>query len=576
MEHARADREAARARKAELDAMEPEQRKAAKASDKAQAKADAKQHKAETKEARASMNRKERRADKRRARIERKVAHRRRRAIGWGVAGVAVIGIGALAAPYVSDFARIASLEFTDDTEQAVAARDHAATVAESISDEGLVLLKNEGDALPLDGGVNVFSFASYNLLLGGGGSGGATGLEVPTLFEALDAQGIAYNTELDAAMADAGAEHKEASGNFITQIAGAFLGGDDGEPAPDYLTDEVLAQAQDFSDTAIVTVGVAGTEGSDFTQEDLQLSAEQRELLDKVTSVQDNVIVIVNSGNQLELGFLDEYPEITAAVWIGTPGPEGATSLAKILSGEVNPSGHLTDTYAYDVTTAPGSVNLGDHDYTNTSRAFLDYEEGIYVGYRYYETRWADDEAGYQETVQFPFGYGLSYTDFAWEAAEPVITEDSVQVDVTVTNTGDVAGKDVVQVYFSAPFTDGGIEKSAIELAGYAKTGELAPGASETVTVEFAVEDMASWDTAAGNYAVEAGDYEISVRTDVHTPVASTTTTVAADVVYAADADTGTTYENRFDYVEGDLTFLSRSDWDGTYPTAPDGTEEA
>ena len=438
------------------------------------------------------------------------------------------------------------------------------------------MLLENDSDVLPLTGGVNVFSFDSFNLRLTGGGSGGSNIAGAPTLYEALDAQGIEYNPDLYAAMQDAGAEHSEGSSNAFVQIAGALLGGGSTEPAPDYLTDEVMAQAQEFSRTALVVVGNSGAEGSDFDHEQLQLADTQRALLDKVTAVQDDVIVLINSGNQMELGFLDEYPEVTAALWIGTPGPQGATSVAKVLSGEVNPSGRLTDTYAYDVTSAPATVNLGDHDYANVGRSFLEYEEGIYVGYRYYETRWADDEAGYAQTVQFPFGHGLSYTDFEWDVAEPVVTDETVSVTVTVTNTGEVAGKDVVQVYFSAPYVSGGIERSAIELAGYAKTSAIAPGRAETVTVTFDVQDMASWDTAQGHYVLDAGQYLVSARTDVHTPVAEFPTVVDAAQVFDADPDTGVEYESRFDYVEGDVTYLSRGDWEGTYPTAPDGTETA
>ncbi|ANC30975.1 glycoside hydrolase family 3 protein [Isoptericola dokdonensis] len=565
------ERAARRERSAELKAMDPAERSAAKAADKAAARAAKADRKAERAEARAGMDRAARRADKRRERVYRKVGHRPRRAVGWGVAAVAVVGVGALAAPYAAGIARVSSLTFTDDTPAAAAAREAALGVAEDVADEGLVLLKNDAGTLPLDGGVNVFSFASFNLRLGGGGSGGSNTAGAPTLYEALAAQGIEHNTALYDSMVEAGAEHADGPSNAFVQIAGGMLGQGDHEPAPDYLTDDVLAQAAEFSGTAIVVVGNDGSEGSDFTAEQLRLTAAQHDLLDKVTSVQDEVVVVVNSGNQMELGFLDEYPEITAAVWMGTPGPQGATSLAKVLTGAVNPSGHLTDTYATDVTSAPSTENFGDFSYENVARSFLDYEEGIYVGYRYYETRYAGDEAGYAAAVQYPFGYGLSYTDFTWDAAEPVVTADTVTVDVTVTNTGDVAGKDVVQVYFSAPYTEGGIEKSAIELAGYAKTGVLEPGASETVTVEYAVRDMASWDTAAGVYLLEAGDYEISVRTDVHTPVASYTTTVADDVVHDADPDTGVAYESRFGYVEGDLTYLSRSDWDGTWPTVED-----
>ncbi|WP_062465463.1 glycoside hydrolase family 3 protein [Demequina maris] len=572
------ERAAKRARRDELKAMTPDERTAAKAADRTAARDAKKSAKDDRAEVRATMNRAQRRELERRERVYRKVKHRPRRAIGWGITAAAGIGVVALAAPYVGGIMRVASLSFTDDTPEAAAAREAALGVAESISDEGIVLLKNEAGVLPLDGGVNVFSFASFNLRLGGGGSGGSNTAGAPTLYEALEAQGVDYNADLYATMHEAGAEHTEGSSNAFVQIAGALTGaGADHEPAPDYLTDDVLAQAQSFSDTAIVVVGNDGVEGSDLVQEQLQLTAEQRALLDAVTAVQENVIVVVNSGNQMELGFLDEYPQITSAVWMGTPGPQGAASLAKVLTGQVNPSGRLTDTYAYDIASAPAVENFGDYNYTNVKRGFLDYEEGIYVGYRYYETRFEGDEAGYADTVQYPFGYGLSYTDFAWDAAEAIVADDTVSVDVAVTNTGEVAGKDVVQVYFAAPYTAGGIEKSAIELGGYAKTSVLEPGASETVTVTFAVQDMASWDTAAGGaYVLEAGDYEISARTDVHTPVASSTVTVANDVTYDADADTGVAYENRFDYVEGDLTYLSRADWDGTYPAAPDGTETA
>ncbi|WP_062204123.1 beta-glucosidase [Demequina salsinemoris] len=570
-----ADRAAKRERTAELKAMTPEDRKAAKAADK-QAAATAK---AERKAARDAMTRAERREDKRRAKVHRKVSHRPRRLAGWGVGAVAGVGIVVLAAPYAGAFGRIAGLEFADDTPEAVAAREDALALTEDIADEGMVLMQNDDDVLPLadDAKVNVFSFASFNLLLGGGGSGGTAVAGAPTLYEALEGQGISYNEDLYATMEDAGAEHTEGSSNFLVQIAEMATGkAGNTEPAPDYLTDEVMAQAADYSDTAIVVIGAAGGEGSDLSQDDLQLSDDQVALLDTVTASQDDVILVVNAGNQMELGFVEDYPQIKSVVWMGIPGPQGAVSLAKIMSGEVNPSGRLTDTYAYDVASAPGAENLGSHTYTNVDRAFLEYEEGIYVGYRYYETRYLDDEAGYDAAVQFPFGYGLSYTDFAWDASELVLTDDTVSVDVEVTNTGDVAGKDVVQAYFSAPYTPGGIEKSAIELAGYAKTGMLEPGASETVTISWDIRDMASWDSEAGSYVLDAGDYEISVGTDVHTPVATFGHTVDEAVVYTADADTGYEYASRFDFAEGDVTYLSRDDWEGTYPTAPDGTETA
>ncbi|MWB97753.1 glycoside hydrolase family 3 N-terminal domain-containing protein [Agromyces seonyuensis] len=560
-------------RKNELAAMSPDDRKAAKAADREAAKSAKTARTAERKAARASSSRAERREAKRAERAYRRLKARPRRIAGWGVGAVAVVGIVALAAPYASGIGRLTSIAFTDDTPEAAAARAAAAPVSEAISDEGIVLLENEDGVLPLtDGAVNVFSFASFNLQMGGGGSGGAANADAPTLFEALQAQGVAYNEDLYATMEEAGAKHEAGASNAFVQIAGGLLGaGGSGEPAPDYLTDVVMAQAAEYSDTAIVVVGDIGSEGSDFTADRLRLSDTQTALLDRVSASIPNVVVIVNSGNQMELGFLQDYPAIKAALWIGAPGPAGTTSLAKVLTGAVNPSGRLTDTYAYDVESAPATENLGNHTYDNVARSFLDYEEGIYVGYRYYETRYEGDGAGYAAAVQYPFGHGLSYTTFDWQAAEPVVTDETATLDVTVSNTGDTAGKDVVQAYFSAPYTPGGIEKSAIELAGFAKTSLLEPGASETVTITFDVRDMSSWSEEAGAYVLEPGTYGIDVSRNVHEPVASFETVVADEVVYTTDDATGTELANQFADASGELTTLSRDDWEGTWPAAPE-----
>lgn len=562
-----------RARRAELTAMSPDDRKAAKKADRIAARAAKKQAKIDRKARRAEMTRAERREDKRRERVYRKVKHRPRRFIGWGIVAAVVIVIGVLVAPFVNDVQRLLSLKFDSTSPEAVAAREHGTELAGEISDEGIVLLENDG-ALPLaEQKLNVFSFASFNLRFGGSGSGGADQSAAVSLYEALEGQGIDYNRDLYTAMQDAGAETEQGSKNFIEQMIGMFTGtGKKSEPAPDYLTDDVRADAKEFADTALVVIGNDGTEGSDFTADELRITGGQKELLDVVTADFENVIVVINSGNQMELGFLEEYPQITAAVWIGTPGPQGAVSLAEVLAGDVNPSGHLTDTYAYDIESAPATENFGNFSYDNVKRGLFEYEEGIYVGYRYYETRYEGDEAGYQAAVQYPFGYGLSYTDFAWQASAPVVDAETVSVDVTVTNTGDTAGKDVVQVYYSAPYAAGGIEKSSIALAGSAKTALLEPGRSETVTVAFAVRDMASWDAADREaYVLDAGTYDITVGTDVHTPVATFPVEIAEQVVYDTDAVTGVALENRFGYADGDLTYLSRDDWEGTYPDSTD-----
>lgn len=568
------ERALARARRAELQAMTPTARRAAQAEDRAAARSAKRAARLERKASRTTMTRAERREEKRREKVYRKIKHRPRRAIGWGIAVAAVVAIAVLVAPTVSDIRRLTSISIDSSTAAGITARQYGAELAKEIADEGIVLLENDDATLPLaEDTVNVFSFASFNLRLGGGGSGGSDQSQAITLYDALEDQGIAYNTDLYSTMEAAGAEHTDGSSNGLVQIVkGLVFGKKNAEPAPDYLTDRVLADAKAFSDTAMIVIGNDGVEGSDFTVDQLRITDVQRELLDTVTANFDDVVVVVNSGNQMELGFLNDYPEIKSAVWIGTPGPMGAVSLAQVLSGDVNPSGRLTDTYAYDVTSAPSTVNVGDFSYDNVDRGVLEYEEGIYVGYRYYETRYSGDEAGYAKAVQFPFGHGLSYSNFEWTAASPVVGTDEVSIDVTVHNTGDIAGKDVIQAYFSAPYTPGGIEKSAIELAAFEKTTLLAPGQSETVTLTFALRDMASWDAQdRGAYVLEAGSYDIAVGTDVHTPKFTFTTEVPQEIVYHTDPNTGEALQNRFDYANGDLTYLSRDSWDETYPSSDD-----
>ena len=564
------DQKAARkAALAEIAALPKDKQKAAKAQYRAEQKRTKAQAKAELRAARKEMSRKERRASKREARIFRKVKNRPRRAIGWGIFAVVVVLIAFAAAPFVRDISDLLGREINTATPEGEQARAYGAEVATQISDEGLVLLKNEDAVLPLEGKtLNVFSFASFNLRYGGAGSGGADQSQAVDLYEALSQAGISYNEDLYDTHTEAGARTQADTKSGAAAVVGMFMGrGDEGEPAPDYLTDEVMANAASFSDVALIVVGNDGVEAKDFTREELQLGAHERELLDLVTATFENVVVVINSGNQMELGFLDEYPEVKGAVWIGTPGPLGAVSLAKALSGEVNPSGHLPSTYAYDITTAPAMENFKATSYENAKRSFINYEEGIYVGYRFYETYY-DDPAIYDGVVQFPFGFGLSYTDFEWDVKAPEITDELVSVDVEVTNTGEVAGKDVVQVYYSAPYNPGGIEKSAVELGGYAKTSLLEPGESEIVEIQFPLRDMASWDMDDKQaYVLETGTYDIRVSTDVHTPVKTYPHEVTDQVVYQADEVTGVRLENHFDDANGDLTYMSRADFDGTYP---------
>lgn len=410
------------------------------------------------------------------------------------------------------------------------------------------------------------------NFRTGGGGSGGSDQSRSVGFYQGLTNAGIQYNQELyDFYVSNLGKDglvQERSTG--LGQIADMVMGKEfPNEPAIDYLTSNIIGQAKTYSPIALIVLASSSVEAADAEIEQLQLTENELALIEKVAANFDNVIIVVNAGNALELGFLDEYPSIKAAMWVGTPGPRGANSVGKALAGGVNPSGRLVDTYAYDVSSNPASINFGDYDYTNIDgMSFLNYEEGIYIGYRFYETFYHDDEAGYRQAVQFPFGYGLSYTDFEWSIEQYSFDEETISLDVKVTNTGDMAGKDVVEVYFSAPYTPGGIEKAAIELAAYAKTSLLEPGQSETVTISFLTRDLASYDMMVEQaFVLEEGEYQIHVSTDVHTPVETLTYQAKNTIVYDEDEVTGTQIVNQFEYANGDLTYLSRNDWEGTYP---------
>lgn len=276
------------------------------------------------------------------------------------------------------------------------------------------------------------------------------------------------------------------------------------------------MAAYKEYSDTAVIVISRCGTESADLSAGTLKLSEIEAGLVDKVATTFGKVIVLFNIDNIVEMGFLEEYDNIQAAAIIWAPGEVGMDSVGKMLSGEVNPSGKLADTIAYHIEDHPSNENFGDYRYSeevdSSNRnpdAFVEYEEGIYVGYRYFETF-----ENARDSVQYPFGYGLSYTDFAWNVESIAVAGDTVTATVEVTNTGDVAGKDVVQVYFSAPYT-GAMEKPAVELAAFAKTKELAPDESQTLTVTYDVEDTASYDMERAAWVMEAGTYDIRVFKD-------------------------------------------------------------
>ncbi len=488
---------------------------------------------------------------------------------------ILAMGLNALS-PILNNVATIFSLKYTDQTPEAQAARAAGEAFATDISDEGIILLKNENDLLPLNNRkVNIFGDDAYNFKYSGGGSGAVDLTNCVTLFKGLEMAGIEINPDLHNMYQQMGNDAEATGSNNIVALITSFLFGAKTEDinSNEYLTADVLASAKAYSDQAIVVLSNEAVESSDCTLEALKLTENRKELIRTVAENFEHVIIIVNVGNATELGIVDEYDSIEAVVWTGIPGTQGCISLGKVLTGEINPSGRLVDTYAYDVSSAPASENFGNYKYDNMNgMAFINYEEGIYVGYRYYETRYAGDEAGYWNAVQYPFGHGLSYTDFAWETVNFAVENETVTWEVKVTNTGDVAGKDVVQLYFSAPYIPGGIEKSAIELAAYDKTQLLQPGESEVLTISFPVRDLSSYDMVTEEaYVLDAGTYEIKLARNVHDIVEVQTYEVAETVVYDTDEVTGTAIENQFDYAAGDLTYLSRNDWAGTYPTDSD-----
>ncbi len=568
----KADKTKRQERKQEIKALPEAERKAAIAQDKELRKEQMQQRKMEMKD----LTSKDRKAMKKEAKKYKNIKNRPRRITGWSIAAAIVVFLFVQFGPIASGIIVALSAKHITaitDSPEALAVREHGEKVSEEIANEGIVLLKNEESQLPLqDKKVNVFGVAALDLRYGGGGSGAGDTSRAVNLFEGLENAGISYNKELYELYQKVGEEagFGTKGGNGITQVVKGMLGlNSSDEPKLDYLSDEAIEQAKSYSENAVIVIASESTEASDATAEQLKLTENKRALIEKVAQSFDNVTIVINAGNALELGFVDEYESIKSVLWIGTPGPYGANALGNILAGNINPSGRITDTYVYDNSSSPASENFGDYKYDNLKYAFLNYQEGIYVGYRFYETFYLNDEEGYQDTVLYPYGHGLSYTDFEWNVLNQTLSEEKIELQVEVKNVGGMAGKDVVQVYYSAPYLAGGIEKSAIELATYAKTSMLEAGQSEVITLSFATEEMASYDTEVEEaYVLDPGTYSIKVARNVHDIVASYDLELAEKKVYKEDKDTKTAYENRFDLASGEITYLSRNDWKKTYPS--------
>ena len=439
--------------------------------------------------------------------------------------------------------------------------------IAVDIESEGVVLLKNKDNALPLgDRCVNVFGAGSVVPFYGGAGSGAVTTQDPVDLYEAFDTAGIKYNAKLKALYEKhcksptAAASTDNTVINNLLQLALADSSLD--EMPVRYLTASVMKQAKEFSDTAIIVISRTSAEGSDLSADTLRLSGTEKELVECVTSAFENVIILFNTGNVMEMGWLDDYDSIKAAALIWIPGEFGLEGAAKVLSGEVCPSGRLADTVSYSVDDHPSGASFGSIKYDDGGN-YVEYLEGIYVGYRYFET-FAKDK------VQFPFGYGLSYTKFSKSAASFSVSGGKITACVTVKNTGKCAGKEVVQLYYSAPYKKGGIEKSAICLGAFAKTRLLKPGESQKIKLTMPVRSMASYDYKGEQaYVLDKGNYKLTLADDIRSPYASYTYRAGERKVYRTDEVTGTKIKNLFDDAYSGAPVLSRADGKNAFPAA-------
>ena len=436
----------------------------------------------------------------------------------------------------------------------AIAAETRALAV--EIESEGVVLLKNDDGALPLTGKrVNVFGAGSVQPFYGGAGSGAVTSDDPVSLYGALETAGIAFNPSLKKLYEKhVRAVSPKTDNTVINNLLQLALAKSELDEMPvKYLTDAVMQQATAFSDTALLVISRTSAEGRDLSADTLRLSEEETRLVEKVTSAFSKVIVVFNTGNVMEMGWLDAYDSIKAALLVWIPGEFGFEGAAKVLSGEVSPSGKLADTVAYRIDDHPSSACFGSHAYDNGDH-YVEYSEGIYVGYRYFET-FAPDK------VQFSFGYGLSYTVFEKTDASFVRAGDTIQVQVTVCNTGGCPGKEVVQLYYSAPYTPGGIEKSAVVLGAFTKTKLLSPGESERVTLSLPLREMASYDQADKQaYVLDAGDYRLFLGDNVRSPYAEATFRLKK-AVYNTDETTDAPIRNLFASANNGLSILSRKD---------------
>ena len=495
-------------------------------------------------------------------------------------------------------------------------------TLDQDISGEGYVLLKND-ESLPLEKGTTL-SFVSGNSRDLGvkaksmlettlGIEGGSTDALTP----AMEQAGFNVNKTLTDFYATG-------KGKDYVMGPGSVSYGDDedfsiNECPLSVMRDAGVLDSVEGTTPVYVLKRVAG-EGRDMPRsmynhassaEDraksyLEPDSTELEILQYLNDNFTNTVLVVNSNAAVELDWLADFPNIKSVLVVPTTGTYGVESLGRILAGDINPSGRTVDTYVADASKSPAAQNFGDYQYLDesgnlTKYNYVSYEEGIYVGYRYYETRYEDSvldqgNAGgftYADEVCYPFGFGLSYTTFDWTNFSTSWSGKTCTAKVTVTNTGDVAGKDVVELYAQSPYTDydraNGVEKPAVELVGYAKTKLLEPGESQELTVTFDESQLAAYDSeGAGTWVLDAGTYYVTAAHNAHDAANNVLAAKGASVAgnksladtyvpantevdvttYATDSLTGEAVTNRLDDAAGDVTYLTRADWEGTFPT--------
>ena len=529
--------------------------------------------------------------------------------------------------PMYNNIAPILNIQGSVSEASATASRE----IMVETGEEGIAMVKNTG-VLPLDknSNVNVFGWASTNPIYGGTGSGSADNSNAVDILTSLKDAGFTVNQSL----VDLYVEYSP-----VRNLAGPGVSGTDWslpEPPVEKYTDALMNEAKEFSDKAIIVISRSGGEGQDepndmnavihdtydvrddvangnpnynyydarytnngdyddFDQGEhyLELSNTEEAMIEKVCAEFSDVVVVINANNTMELGWVDQHDSIGAVLLVPGTGASAMEALGSILCGDVNPSGRTVDTYVYDLFSTPTANNTGNFTFNNVSDlqaeflaaddafqgalAFVNYVENIYVGYRFYETAAEEGLIDYDSVVQYPFGHGLSYTTFDQKITSLDANGSTLTVEVTVTNTGSVDGKTAVELYYTPPYTNGGIEKASVNLADFAKTAVLAPGAAETVKFEITYEDLAAYDsqgvkTANGGYILESGEYGVSVRANSHEVLDERTFNVDRDIDYSVDgrSSDGVTANNRFqDYSVGNVTYLSRKDSFANYAQA-------